>query len=251
MQLTENGQLLLDIVRDPTAALESAQQRFSERQSGGEGLLRLAMLSNTELQTAIALYRQQSPQTRLVLFERRSLDVIALVDQGDDDLGFALELPGIPRKPTLLSQKIGCREFGITLPAGHPLQKKRELRLADLVQSPLILGQPDNPMRRPVQSAFQRAGLAQRMMIAVETDDRDCVAQCVRLGIGIGIGTFEPKRQPADGVCIRSLAALLGAVPLCLVWRRSSPLTQAAATFQQTIGKLGIPWHRKMRICTE
>jgi DNA-binding transcriptional LysR family regulator len=235
MEVTPEGHELLELVRGPVAALESTKEVFLARLRRASGQLRLAFIQSTELRDAIRAFRSQAPDVQLILIEKRSMEILPLVEEGGCDLGFALLLPGVPRLAGVHYEPVGARGLALILPLKHPLARKPRLRAADLVQYPLITWIRDNPLRRYVDAIFEREGLLGQMNVVVETDLLESSEQCASLGLGIGLGTWPAGRKPSAAVQIRPLGDRFGSIPLVLLWKEGKHHTPATTTFVRLV----------------
>ena len=107
---------------------------------------------------------------------------LEMVATGKADLGVAVveEFAGtLQYFPWVSSQSL------VALPAGHPLGRKRRLRLQDLQDQRWILPPAGRPQRLRLVQAFSQAEL--RYGIVVETTGWELTLECVRLGLGLAI----------------------------------------------------------------
>ena len=234
MEVTPEGHELLELVRGPVAALDSTKEVFLARLHRASGQLRLAMIQSTELRPAIRGFLSQTPGVQLILIEKRSIEILPLVEEDGCDLGFALLLPGLPRTAGIHYEPVGSRGISLILPLKHPLAEPR-LRAADLVPYPLITWIHDNPLRRYVDAIFECEGLLAQMKVVVESDLLESAEQCVSLGLGIGLGTWPVGRKPSTPVHVRALGDRFGSIPLVLLWKEGKHHTPATTTFVRLV----------------
>jgi DNA-binding transcriptional LysR family regulator len=235
MEVTPEGHELLELVRGPVAALDSTKEVFLARLHRASGQLRLAVIQSTELRPAIRGFLSEAPGVQLILIEKRSMEIVPLVEEDGCDLGFALVLPGLPRAKGLHYEPVGARGLSLILPLKHPLARKPRIRAQDLVPYPLITWIRDNPLRRYVDTVFEREGLLAQMKVVVETDLLESSEQCVSLGLGLGIGTWPAGRKPSAPVQVRALGEHFGSIPLVLLWKEGKHHTPATTTFVRLV----------------
>ncbi len=234
VELTAEGRLLLELVDAPVAALDSVGDVFRARVGRSAGLLRLAAIPGTELMSAVQKLRRRAPDVQLMVIERRSMEIVPLVEDGSCDLGFALAAPTVPWSAAVHAESVNERRVALIAPPKHPLARKRDLTLEDLVRYPLITWQRDNPIRGWLEGFFERAGLLGRMQVVVETDHLDSSEQCVALGLGLGLGTFPRGRRSTVPVSVRYLD-LFPPLPLVLLWKKGKLFTPQAALFVELV----------------
>lgn len=234
VELTAEGRLLLELAESPVAALDSIRDVFEAQLGKSAGLLRLAAIPGTELMEAMQQLRRRSPDVQLMVTERRSMEVTPLIEDGSCDLGFALAVPAVSWGSGVHVERVDERAVALLAPPKHPLMRKRDLTLEDLVRYPLITWQRDNPIRRWLEAFFEQAGLLGRMQVVVETDHLDSSEQCVALGLGLGLGTFPRGRRSTVPVGVRFLD-LFPPLPLVLLWRKGKLFTPQAALFVELV----------------
>jgi DNA-binding transcriptional LysR family regulator len=235
VEMTPEGRELLDLVRGPVAALDSTKEVFLARIRGSGGQLRLAVIQGTELRPAIRRFLGQSPNVQLILIEKRSMDILSLIEEDGCDLGFAMTLPGAPRSPAIHHESIGSRGLSMIVPPRHPLARKSRITVRDLAKYPIITWLRDNPFRRHIDMLFEREGLLDRLRVVVETDLLESYEQCVSLGLGVGLGTWPPGHKPSAAVVVRPLGESFGLLPLVLMWKQGKYLSPPAATFVRLV----------------
>src|SRR5581483_12342784 len=70
-------------------------------------------------------------------------------------------------------------------PPRHPLAKRTHLRLADLVDQPLILFERGSTGRQHVMDAFRERGLSPR--VEMETTNTEIIVRMVEAGLGVSL----------------------------------------------------------------
>lgn len=229
--LTDAGRLLLELVQPNVAAMDSLKHAFHARLEDQGGQLHVAAITGMELYETMARFRVRHPKICLSLTERRSVDVIKLVEDGHCDVGLGLFSPEMPRSPLLHYEQVGQRHFMLITSRRHPLARKRRLRLADLVHFPLIVFSKGNPLRVQVERVFDREGLLPRMQVALECDNREISEHFAHRGLGVGIALVSAAQKPIVPVRFLPLADLFGSLPLCLLWEKGRHLLPHVAAF--------------------
>jgi len=234
---TAAGRQLLDLVLPNVAAMDSLKEAFLARLEDRGGVLRIASITGNDLNRIVMRYRGRWPKIHVTLVERRSIDVVKLVEEGQCDLGFALFSPEMPRSPAVHYEQVGQRDFMLVARRRHPLLRARRLRLADIVAHPLMLFPKDNPLRLQVDRVFDREGLLAQMQVTIESDSHETVEQFAHLGMGVGIGLTSLLRTPTAPVGHRPLTEHFGSLPLCLLWERGAHLLPHIAAFVDMVRK--------------
>lgn len=228
---TAAGGQLLELVQPNVAAMDSLKEAFEARMKDQGGVLRFATIAANDLHRTVLRFRARFPKVHLTLVERRSIDVIKLVEAGQCDLGFAMFSPEMPRSPVVHYEQVGQRSFMLVTGRRHPLVRKRRLQLADVVAYPLMTFPKDNPFRVQVDRIFDREGLLPKMQVAIESDSHETVEQFAHLGMGVGIDLPSIMRTPTVPVTLRPLTEHFGSLPLCLLWEKGAHLLPHVAAF--------------------
>jgi DNA-binding transcriptional LysR family regulator len=93
------------------------------------------------------------------------------------------------------------------LPAGHPLARRRALRLADLAAEPWVLGGgPACSDRAIILRACHAAGFEPRVSVEFPTDDYHATQGMVAAGAGITLLPRLALSVPRDDLVVRPLA---------------------------------------------
>ena len=108
--------------------------------------------------TGLAIdFQERHPRVRLV-FKRNSLDdIMAAVNSGEVDLGFAFGVRRDPNIRVILSVET---RLGLVVAPRHPLASRSLVKLADCVVHPLVLPGPSMVFRGILDEAFTKMSLA-------------------------------------------------------------------------------------------
>lgn len=138
VELTDAGQVLY---REALILLRQAEDvRTLVRQvdAGLRGRLRIGFVGSMLYRGLPALLnamRAELPDVEHVLTELNSHDQIEAVRRGDQDLGF---IHANPVPAGVLARDLLAEPFVICLPEGHPLARRRSLRLAELASDDFV-----------------------------------------------------------------------------------------------------------------
>jgi len=232
VELTAAGQALLDRIEPLLRNLSTIPGDLSAMAAGQAGQLRIAftgLAMATVLPGLLREFSRRYPGIRLELNESPSSSQLAALKSGDIACGF-FHPDASP--PAGLKTLLLLRERnGVLLPSGHPLVRRRTLRLRDLAETPFVLfSRSHNPgFHNRILAAFTSAGVTPR--IAEEVWPRANAVGLVRAGLGATFMTpSEAKHLPREVV----FRPLKGAAPesrLVLGWRSSPPPEPSLASF--------------------
>jgi LysR family transcriptional regulator of gallate degradation len=121
------------------------------------------------LPTAIAIATAQHPELRVTSVESLYEQLISSLRSGDIDIVFGVLRPSHLNQG-LLTEPIFTDRFGVVVRAGHPLARRTQLHMSELLTERWILPR-HNALGRPlVDASFQKLGL-QPPAPCVETGD--------------------------------------------------------------------------------
>ncbi|RJT41394.1 LysR family transcriptional regulator [Mesorhizobium waimense] len=207
-----------------SAGLDGLRRKTTDLRLGRAGLVRVAASpppAMAILPRAFTKFRAQHPD---VLLRSHSAPIAAIVDMlraGDASLGVAMDdrLP-----PDIAAEVIGSIGFVCLLPAGHALQKKTELTLADLVGQELISYRGNTRPADELAHAARAHGVT--LSPSLEIDVSISAVGFVQAGLGIAlVDGLLPWHQFA-GLAVRPLAAG-PEFPISLLTSRARGLSRA------------------------
>jgi DNA-binding transcriptional LysR family regulator len=122
---------------------------------------------------------------------------------------------------------------------GHPLSKRRIVRLAELVTFPLIVYERGSTGRQHVVEAFQRQGLSPR--IEMEATNTDLIVRMVEAGLGIAIVPLLASGAVTRGrrVAVNSLGRQVRVIDSGILLRRNERLPEPARQLLDFLGSRG------------
>lgn len=138
--------------------------------------------------------------------------------------------PALGHETDLEFEHIVDDPFLAIFPKTHALARERSVRLARLIEHPLIAMRPGINMRSIMELAFSRAGL--RLRPAHEVNHHDTLTGMVGAGLGVGAMpalTMSMVRQP--GLAMARIVDPPIVRQIGIIKRRGEPLTPAAGLF--------------------
>ncbi|MFM0041755.1 LysR family transcriptional regulator [Paraburkholderia sediminicola] len=167
---TQAGSLFLARARRIALEYEDALKEMHAIRNGEQGVLSLGYSPTVPAALVLGACRQllkERPAARLRLRRRLARDLVDLLIAGELDLIVAPE----PNRDAdeLSFVELFRDSLSVLADDSHPLHRKRNLRLADLVDQEWLLPGPTIVVRQQVDAAFIRQGLA-APKLRVETD---------------------------------------------------------------------------------
>jgi len=228
---TPAGEVLLEHVNQAFRALQRGRERIEAIQELREGSLAIGTSDTTAcyvLPPVLRAFRERYPGVELRISNQPSPRTAEQVVRHEVDVGF-VTLP--IDHPRLHVEPLVPREDVAICAPGHPLARRRRLRLADLLAYPLILLDRGSGTRSFIDQKLRACDRPAE--IAMEVASIEVIKRWVQLDLGVSIvPRIAVERELAD--------ASLHAMPvfpkrearqLGCVYPASSPLPRAARVF--------------------
>jgi DNA-binding transcriptional LysR family regulator len=182
-----------------------------------------------ELAGPVTEIKRQHPATRVRLSLGASLEQTenALLSGAADLAVITGSIVGGLRRRALEKIALCHRPAGLVVPVRHPLTRRPQPTLADLVAYPLILPLPDFLWRQRCDEVFRAAGLLDRVQVAVEVSLIQAIEELVRRKVGVGLTPLVSEWRPGPGVVRLPAGHLFPPDVLFLLRRRGKPRPQA------------------------
>lgn len=188
--LTGPGALVLPIVERLLLDAENLRRAGADYAGQGQGTLAIAATHSQAryaLPPAVRDFAASHPGVELRLQQGTPQQVAELLLSGEADIGVATE--ALAGYPALVALPCYQWTHSVIVPPGHPLAEDARcgmgLTLARLAQFPVITYEPGYTGRRHIDEAFQRQGIAFRLVLSAM--DADVIKTYVELGMGVGI----------------------------------------------------------------
>ena len=154
---------------------------------------------------AVSQFAAQHPGVELSMALMEPEDSLGALRSGDIDLALTVGpgAPGDREGEGVIHHHLLEDPMYLVLPGGHPLARKRGLKLADVAEEPWIGGEPNCECTRMITDACIRHGFHPR--IAFETDDYSAVQGFVAAGVGVSLIAELGLRTVRDDIVVRPL----------------------------------------------
>ncbi len=161
VQATQAGEVLVAHARLVLTQLRHAGQELEDLRSGSGGRVAIGVLVSAAvsiLPMAIAAVRVDRPNLAVKVIEGTNDVLMPLLRAGELDLVIG-RLPAFSPGSGVAEEPL-CDDFAqIVVRNGHPLLSRRNLALADLMDSPWILPRQETSLRRQIEEGFREMGL--------------------------------------------------------------------------------------------
>jgi LysR family cyn operon transcriptional activator len=229
IKLTAAGELLLPHARRVLRELEQAQVALGELHGLKRGLLRVGIMQTVNtclIPEIVSRFSAAHPGVRITCNAMAVDDLESALESGKLDLGISF-MP--TTRDTLQGQRLFTEELVLVTRVGHPLARRRGLKVRELSAVPLVLLSPKYCTRQIIDRALAEA-LA-RLEVRVEMNSIESIVATVRQSDLVSI-------LPSLALCLREDG--LATVPLSqpkpsrtvgLLWLRGAHRRSAAQAF--------------------
>ncbi len=231
---TQAASLLYQSLSALLAGLDSSFELVREERGDLARTLTIvtgARMMLEDLAQPLAQFHCQFPSVCLRLLHRNATAAAEeLVLAGQADLALTLEPgPGVASRSVSVERAYPI-DYLAVFPRRHPLAREGSLRLADVVNYPLIVGHSGTYGRQLLEQALHHEGLSERARFVAETDTSAFTMACVRAGMGVGIVAGQPHGFLVRGLATGSLEPQLGQAWIAFLWKKGRQLTPMVQT---------------------
>jgi DNA-binding transcriptional LysR family regulator len=223
VQLTREGQLALELLEPHLAGIDSVRDVLQQQIASLPRQLTVAatsMLLTDFLAEPLRRFIAAEPAVLLSLVNEPADLSLQRVLANEADVGIITYLPDEPRDPQAVYQDLLSLPWQLATAEGHPLSRKRTLRLSDLTEFPWIMPAAETQPRRHLETVLQREGLRGRVRVVMESRNFALTHAYVKMGMGISVWYGGNPRAPTPGLRTRPVTQWFGATPVAVVVRK-------------------------------
>src|SRR5262245_51692140 len=183
IELTAEGDDLLQRSRDLLAGVESLSERARALQVGEAGILRVGATPQSPQSVHVEFsprYRRAHPAVEIQLTEDGGRALLGRLSRGEVHLAVAAPTEGLAYRLLFPGRVIAL------VPPFHRLARRVTLEVKELAREPLLLLRRDFAVRQLFDAACQVAHVRPRVLL--ESGAPQTLLAFVRAGYGIGIG---------------------------------------------------------------
>jgi DNA-binding transcriptional LysR family regulator len=233
VRLTEEGQILFDYVIKFLNDLEDLKKIPQEIIDCRIGYLTIAtnnaILRNV-LPDFIKNFKAKFPGIRFKLISRSITSMyLPIVLEGEVDM---LIGPKFRQWAQPQINFVFWKSFDnlLCIPKGHPLSRKKTIKLADIAKYPLLLYRRGSAIRDAVERAFNQKGISYEILM--EIDDAENVKNFVKMGLGISIfSSLNVNDRDKEKFSFINVNNFFGNLPYGIYYRRGRYITAAMKQF--------------------
>jgi DNA-binding transcriptional LysR family regulator len=238
-QRTSGGLVLTDIgerfVAEVDGIFERVEKALSNLPSEAGPTRQLSIATSSDVvwffMPRISNFITRHPNIRLHYRIYHSSEIVARMMRGGLDVGL-----GYFTNPPRSLQKEVVAETGLTLacPPGHPLLRRRPVRLADIARYRLIVLPHQSATRRMLDQAFVKAGTKPGDIM--EAGNCQAAREFVERGIGAAIvHSICMDHQHSSRLRYVDISALFGRMEFSVVYRKAAAAHPQVQSFLEAI----------------
>lgn len=155
------GESLIRHARAMLATLDHARDEMNSLAEGAAGRIALGALlvaSPVLVPLALARFKERHPNYTVLVREGSAAALLPALRRGELDLVVGRVTRDVPGEG-LDFEAFYSEPMQVVARVGHPLARRRALRLGDLAEQPWIVPTPEAPYRARLDAAFRQAGL--------------------------------------------------------------------------------------------
>jgi DNA-binding transcriptional LysR family regulator len=189
VELTEAGRRLYELLNP---VFESFDALAGELRDEASGPLTVAMSTYASANYRAELlerFHGQYPAVTVKVLERPLVEVVALVEAGQADLGICS--PPLGPSTLRISGRVPIR-FEILAPLHYPTERSR-ISWKELVREPLVVPERGSVMRQAFEELLARLQLDSELRVACEVSTAEAAVEAVHAGYGLALTPVGPR----------------------------------------------------------
>ena len=233
-KLTPHGEAFLPRAVKILEEVDAARREALDAHSLLRGRLIIGVLPTIApylLPAVLVSFAEKFPGVEIVAHEDTTAQLLKLAQAYEIDFALASR----PIQDQRMEVKdLFTEELQLALPPGHPLTRKRTVRLADLENEPFIVMKEGHCLGEQVLNFCDRRDLKPR--INFRSAQLETIQALVRSGVGISlVPAMAARGERKDLPEYRSLPAPKPERKIVAVWPKQRPLGRAANEFLKQI----------------
>ena len=183
IQLTAAGEVMLQFSERILRLWEQAGDELAALEGIASGTLRIGAVTTAEhlLPPLLVPFTMERPDVRLKLQVGNRAEILNMLARHEIDLAI-MGTP--PREMRTNAARFARHPMGFVASPGHPLMKKKNVSLADVVQANLMVRERGSGTRTAVEKLFKEGGHA--LNFGSEVSSNEAIKRMVSAGLGLG-----------------------------------------------------------------
>ena len=224
--LTDEGRSFLEDIREILELVEAAEARVKRANATPSHVFKLGYaptLTAPWLPQIFSALRTKLPRMKISLSDLSNEAMIEMIRACKLDAGIMPE-QAVPRAGVFMTQTLRKIGFEVVLPIGHPLTKRKKLKVRELCSECLVTY--DRREYPEYYNSLQRifAAEGEPLLPGLEVNSGESLLTSVREWQGIAIVASPVRLTSPAGLEFRPLDPAPEGFNLCLVWHRDLPV---------------------------
>jgi DNA-binding transcriptional LysR family regulator len=233
VEMTEAGELLVARARRVLAELEAAHTEMQAVRGVEVGHVTVGALHTmglVDLSLVLAIFHRRHPRVELTVREQSSEELAEMLRVDELDLAFLSVTERIERHGLGCHQLVSEEVMAI-LPPGHPLARRKRIRMRELADEQFISFREGARLRELLEGAARQAGFDPQ--VKLESNESQRIRRLVARGMGVAL--LPRSDAMAPGVDVSAVALIEPALTrdITLAWRADRRHSPAAAEFME------------------
>lgn len=238
IELTPEGQILLDLVQPHVEALDSLKRLFEVGRAQLAPQLIIASsqyLLRFHLPGPIREFTSEFPNVQLSIQLPNAQNQVSVVEERVADVAICAFDPEEPRRDVLSYETLLEMPLQLLTSQKHPLARKKSVTLEDLLKYPVILPAVGSIMRRLIDRLLHKHNLAGRLQVIMEAPMFDTTQQYVEMGVGVGLMYIQVPPKSLPNIHLRAMEESQVPLIIAMVVRKHGKLPKAVVDFQEIV----------------
>jgi DNA-binding transcriptional LysR family regulator len=229
--LTTAGEILVARARRVLAEVDAAGTELQALRGMDTGHITIGAMHTmgpVDLSLPLALFHDRHPGVGLTVRENSSEEMAEMLRVDEVDLAFLSVTERVESHGLGLHQLVS-EELVVLLPLDHPLNGRREVRMAELAEEQFISFRIGARLRELLFAAGREAGFEPR--VTLESNESQRIRRLVARGFGVSILPRSDAERPGAEVAVSRLVQPSLRRDITLAWREGRRLPPAVAAF--------------------
>jgi DNA-binding transcriptional LysR family regulator len=173
-------------------------------------------------------FRAQHPQVRFALVQGSAHTLLSRLRDGEIDMCLTAPLP--PAADGVTARRLDEQRIDLIVATGHPLSRRRAIRLAEAATEDFIAMKPGYGLRTITDDLCHAAGFEPR--IAFEGEEADTARGLVGAGLGVSLLPATASSLSDPAVAAIRITSPKAARTVGIAWMTDRPATPPTVAFR-------------------
>lgn len=227
VQLTPEGEFLLESVKKATNELDGALQQIQnavDLQRGHLSMAAIPTIAQVALPTALVAFNERFPGISVHLRESGTSELLETVRHGDVEFGLGC---WVRNRNEFNFHQVLEDPICAIFPVSHPLARQRTISFEQAIQYPLLTLAPQTSLRMHLDNCFQ----ARDAVLKPRYESHQAATMVAMSAAGLGVALLTRMSLAncsSDAIRVVPISDDGFSLPLCIITRRGHRLSPSA-----------------------